>query len=70
MKKLMSFLLAFATAGMLLCSAKDVKYDIKGTGAPKDGMIVYLVDQISLARLDSAVVSRGSFQMKGKADSP
>ena len=63
----MTFLLAVAAAGMLSCSANDVKYDIKGTGAP-DGVTVYLVDQISLARIDSAVVSRGSFQMKGKAE--
>ena len=68
MKKLMTFLLAFAAAGTLWCSATDVKYDIKGTGAPKDGVTVYLVDQISLARIDSAVVSHGSFQMKGKAE--
>ena len=63
----MTFLLAVAAAGMLSCSANDVKYDIKGTGAP-DGVTVYLVDQISLVRIDSAVVSRGSFQMKGKAE--
>ena len=67
MKKSMTFLLAVVAAGMLSCSANDVKYDIKGTGAP-DGVTVYLVDQISLARIDSAVVSRGSFQMKGKAE--
>ena len=67
MKKSMTFLLAVAAAGMLSCSANDVKYDIKGTGAP-DGVTVYLVDQISLVRIDSAVVSRGSFQMKGKAE--
>ena len=68
MKKLITILLAFAATGTLWCSATDVKYDIKGTGAPKDGVTVYLVDQISLARIDSAVVSRGSFQMKGKAE--
>ena len=68
MKKLMTFLLAFAAAGTLGCSVTDVKYDIKGTGAPKDGVTVYLVDQISRAPIDSAVVSRGSFQMKGKAE--
>ena len=68
MKKMMTILLAFAAAGTLWCSATDVKYDIKGTGAPKDGATVYLVDQISLARIDSAVVSHGSFQMKGKAE--
>ena len=68
MRRLMTLLLALAAAGTLSCSANPVKYDIKGTGAPKDGVTVYLVDQISLARLDSAVVSRGSFQMKGKAE--
>ena len=67
MKRYLTLLVAFAAAGMLLCSAKDVKYDIKGTGAP-DGATVFLVDQISLARIDSAVVSHGAFQMKGKAE--
>ena len=68
MKKLITILLAFAAAGTLWCSATDVKYDIKGTGAPKDGVTVYLVDQISRAPIDSAVVSRGSFELKGKAE--
>ena len=68
MRKRIFFLLAFAVAGVLPCFADEVKYDIKGTGAPKNGAKVYLVDQVSLTPIDSAVVSSGAFQMKGKAE--
>lgn len=68
MKKLVTILLAFAAAGTLACSADEIKYDITGTGAPKDGAAVYLIDQTSLEPIDSAVVSSGTFRMKGKAD--
>ena len=68
MKKLVTILLAFAAAGTLSCSADEIKYDITGTGAPKDGAAVYLIDQTSLEPIDSAVVSSGTFRMKGKAD--
>ena len=68
MRKIVFFLLAFAVAGTFPCLADEVKYDIKGTGAPKDGAIVYLIDQVSLAPIDSAVISSGAFQMKGKAE--
>lgn len=68
MKKLVTILLAFAAAGILSCSADEIKYDITGTGAPKDGAAVYLIDQTSLEPIDSAVVSSGTFRMKGKAD--
>ena len=64
MKKLIVFCLAALVT--VFCYAADVKYVVKGSGA-KDGTVVYLVDKISNERINSAVVSRGTFQMKGKA---
>ena len=64
MKKLIIFCLAALVTAY--CFAADVKYVVKGSGA-KDGTVVYLVDKISSERINSAVVSRGTFQMKGKA---
>ena len=68
MKKLSILLLAVAAAGAIACSGNSVKYDIKGSNAPEDGVVAYLEDQMTSARIDSAVVSNGAFQMKGKAD--
>ena len=64
MKKLIVFCLASLVTA--LCFAADVKYVVKGSGA-KDGTVVYLVDKITAEPINSAVVSRGTFQMKGKA---
>ena len=64
MKKLIFFCLAALVT--VYCFGADVKYVVKGSGA-KDGTVVYLVDKLSSERINSAVVSRGSFQMKGKA---
>ena len=68
MKKSLSCLLAIAIAGMLACSAANVKYSISGTNAPKDGAAVMLIDQVTRTPINSTVVSRGSFEMKGKAE--
>jgi peroxiredoxin len=64
MKKLIVFCLAALVT--VYCFGADVKYVVKGSGA-KDGTVVYLVDKISNERINSTVVSRGTFQMKGKA---
>ena len=64
MKKLI--VLCLAALVTVYCFGADVKYVVKGSGA-KDGTVVYLVDKISDERINSAVVSRGKFQMKGKA---
>ena len=61
------FLLALAAAGALACSTGEVKYVVTGSDSPADGATAYVVDQISLIPIDSAVVSGGSFRMKGKA---
>ena len=68
MKKLFIVLLAFAALGLTGCSGTMVKYDVKGKDAPEDGAKVYLVDQLSSARIDSAVVAGGAFLMNGKAE--
>jgi thiol-disulfide isomerase/thioredoxin len=66
MKKLSILMLALAAAGALACSGNQVKYDIKG--AAPDGVLVRLVDAMTSATLDSAVVVDGAFALKGKAD--
>ena len=64
MKKYVYSVLALLT--VLACSQNTVKYDVKGTG-PEDGAKVLLIDQITSEPIDSAVVSGGVFQMKGKS---
>ena len=66
MKKLTVLILALAAAGALSCSGNQVKYDIKG--AAPDGVVVRLVDAMTSATLDSAVVADGTFALKGKAE--
>jgi Peroxiredoxin len=61
------FILAVVAAGMLACSGNDAKYVITGKNAPVDGTSVYLVDRIIADDIDSAVVTNGTFEMKGKA---
>ena len=61
-------MLAFAAMGALACSGDKVNYNVKGIGAPQEGATVYLIDQISDAPIDSAVVAGGAFAMKGQAD--
>ena len=66
--KVDSFLmLSVVAAGMLACSGNDAKYVITGKNAPRDGAVVYLVDRMMAAPIDSAVVTNGTFEMKGKA---
>ena len=52
---------------MLSCST-GVTYVVTGIDSPTDGVKVYLVDQTTLERIDSTVVSSGTFRMKGKAE--
>jgi thiol-disulfide isomerase/thioredoxin len=68
MKKLSTLLLAVAAVAVLACSSDFAKYNVSGINAPEDGAMVYLVDQISAALIDSAVVSGGTFNMKGSAE--
>ncbi len=51
----------------LPCLGGNAKYSVTGSGAPKDGAKVYLVDRTSRAAIDSTTVSGGNFSMKGKA---
>ena len=67
MKKLTIISLAVAALGAAACSDNNVKYNISGVNATEDGKTAYLIDEISSARIDSAVVEAGTFQLKGKA---
>ena len=67
MKKLTVALIAVAAMGAFACSSNDAKYVVTAANAPKDGAVVYLVDQITSEPIDSAVVADGAYQMKGKA---
>ena len=68
MKKVMFLALALSITGALACHGKDVKYEVKGSNAPKDGAKVYLLDQATKSPIDSAVVAGGTFSLKGNAD--
>ena len=59
--------MAAAAVCLLACSGNNAKYDIVGMNAPVDGAVVYLMDQIAEAPIDSAVVADGVFALKGSA---
>ena len=67
MKTLTVAMIAVAAMGAFACSSNDAKYVVTAANAPKDGAVVYLVDQITSEPIDSAVVADGAYQMKGKA---
>lgn len=67
MEKLSIILAACAAVCLPACSGNNAKYDIVGTNAPEEGAAVYLVDQITNAPIDSAVVADGVFSLKGAA---
>jgi len=60
-------MIAVAAMGAFACSSNNVKYDVTAVNAPKDGAVVYLVDQLTSEPIDSAVVADGAYQMMGKA---
>ena len=55
-------------AGMLACSSDNVRYAVTGSHAPEDGASVYLIDQTTRRAIDSTVVTRGAFELKGMAE--
>lgn len=59
--------MALAATVTPISAENDVAYNIVGANAPTDGAVVRLFDQLSKSAIDSAVVSGGRFQMKGKA---
>ena len=67
MKAYFFLVLSVVAAGMLACSGNVANYAITGKNAPQDGVGVYLVDRIIADDIDSAVVTNGTFEMKGKA---
>jgi len=68
LRKTPILIIVLTLAGAFACSGKNVKYNVKGSNAPKDGATVYLVDQTVRAPIDSAIVSRGSFELKGETE--
>ena len=68
MKKITLIMLSLAVASSLACAGNTVKYAVSGTNAAKDGAKAYLVDQTCRTPIDSAVVSGGSFEMKGETE--
>ena len=68
MKKILFLALALSLAGALACHGKDVKYEVKGSNAPKDGAKVFLIDQATKAPIDSSVVAGGAFRMEGTSE--
>lgn len=66
--KRLSIILSVLAAALVSCSEDNVRYYVNGTNAPEEGSVVYLTDRTSMEQIDSAVVSGGSFKMKGKAD--
>lgn len=67
MKKISILLLTVVAACTLACNGNEAKYEVSGKNAPVDGKTVYLVDKLTNASIDSAVIANGSFAMKGKA---
>lgn len=53
--------------GTLACTSTNVQYTVNGVNAPEDGVVVYLVDELTSTPIDSAIVASGAFKMKGKA---
>ncbi|MBQ4022129.1 MAG: DUF4369 domain-containing protein, partial [Bacteroidales bacterium] len=68
MKKISILMMAVAAMTVVACSSNIAKYDVTGVNAPQDGAVVYLVDRILSAPIDSAVVAGGTFRMQGRAE--
>lgn len=69
MKKSVIILLTIAAVGAFAsCSGAGIKYTVNGTNVPEEVTKVYLTDRTTSVQIDSAVVSEGTFIMKGKAD--
>lgn len=66
MKKLVFLASAILAVMAASCTQEGVKYVVNGTG-PEDGVMVRLIDKLSDAPIDSAVVAGGAFQLKGRA---
>ena len=65
MKK--TFLLTLLAMFAMHIMAQQVKYSVKGTYAD-NGKKIYLVDKLTDRNIDSAVVVKGKFSLKGKAE--
>lgn len=68
MKKSLIILAVAALGTFVSCSESGVKYTVNGINVPEAVTTVYLTDLTTKTQIDSAVVSKGAFVMKGKAD--
>ena len=66
MKKILSVVMAVLTVVLAVSCSQGVKYSVNGVSS-QEGALVYLMDQISSAPIDSAVVTDGAFTLAGKA---
>ena len=67
MKKLLTLLLTLLVAASA-CSGAKVSFKVTGANAPKDGAAVQVVDMLSGSAIASGAVSKGAFELKGKAE--
>ena len=67
MRKILTLLLAFAATSSV-CFSADMDFKVTGKNAPKDGAAVHLIDKLTGSSIGNAVVSKGSFELKGKAE--
>jgi len=67
MQRMSILLLTVAVACTLACNGNDAKYDVSVINAPVDVTKIYLIDNLTEATIDSAVIADGVFKMKGKA---
>ena len=67
MKTTKILVIAVAVICACSCTGNGVKYDITGSNVPKDGLVVRLINKVGEMPIDSAIVTDGSFRMRGRA---
>ncbi|MBP5210614.1 MAG: AhpC/TSA family protein [Bacteroidales bacterium] len=66
MKKILSVVVTVLTVVSAVSCSQGVKYSVNGVCSQNDA-VVYLIDQITSAPIDSAVVADGAFTLSGRA---
>ncbi len=67
MKTTKMLVIAVAVICACSCTGNGVKYDITGSNVPEDGLVVRLINKVGEMPIDSAIVTDGSFRMRGRA---
>lgn len=67
MKTTKMLVIAVAVICACSCTGNGVKYDITGSNVPEDGLVVRLINKVGEMPIDSAIVTDGSFRMRGWA---